>query len=279
MELVNLPGGSFWMGCDVTPPGAPASDDEEWVRPHETPRRRVCLSSFSIARLQVSQRLYQRLMGANPSAIVDDDLPVTHVTWREAMEFCNALSRVADIESAYFLDRDRVCWRRSADGYRLPTEAEWEYAAAGLTGRTYPWGDAPPGMQACWNGRGNALGRRNRKAPSPVWSFPEGSTPEGIIGMAGNVWEWCWDWFAPYEDALAATTDPWGPASPRVPDDRPMIPSGKPYRVLRGGAWNVEHPKHLKSTTRRFDDEGVRDPDIGFRVARGASPGAPVVVF
>lgn len=278
MDFVELPGGTFWMGCDPISADLHPEDDEEWVRPHEAPRRQMRVSSFAIAKVQVSQRLYQRIMAANPSSPVGDDLPVTHVTWRGAIEFCNTLSELAGLEKPYLLEEDRVCWRRSADGYRLPTEAEWEYAAAGPGGRTYPWGETVPGTQVCWNGKGSSLGRGNRKGPTPVWSFPEGATPEGVVGMAGNVWEWCWDWFAPYEDASTVSRDAWGPARSRVPADRPMIPGGKPYRVLRGGAWNVQHPKHLKTTTRLFDDENIRDPDIGFRIVRGAIQETPHIV-
>jgi formylglycine-generating enzyme required for sulfatase activity len=271
LEMCEVPGATFWLG---------ARGEDGRARSAERPRHRVKLSSFEIQKYPVTQRLYESVMGKNPSAHQGDCCPVHNVSFRDALAFCNELSMRRGLDPAYKFSGAEVTWVLDADGYRLPTEAEWELAAKGTGESLFPWGDEDPSDRACWKGPGNALGTLNRKGPSPVWNHPEGATPSGIFDMAGGVWEWCWDWFAPYSvwtaDDAEGVVDPIGPKRPRKPA-APDALEGERYRVLRGGAWNIEDPSWLRSTSRSVDREAARDPDIGFRLARGPKPGGVFV--
>ncbi|MCC6555064.1 MAG: SUMF1/EgtB/PvdO family nonheme iron enzyme [Polyangiaceae bacterium] len=247
LAMVKIPGGRFMMGSHEGERGA--SDDER-------PRREVHLSPFEMSRAPVTQRLYESVMRANPSRIEGDDLPIINVTWRGAVEFCNRLSALDGLSPAYQLDGESVIWLRGTNGYRLPTEAEWEHAARGADGRIYPWGDDPPGRQLCWNGPGNDEGQGSRIGPSPVGSYPDGASPFGLMDMAGNVLEWCWDWSGPYDPTPSALTDPIGP------------PEGA-ARILRGGSWTIDYPAGVRAAHRFRLAVSSRFDFVGFRCARG----------
>lgn len=253
--------------------GAHPEDTRAW--PSELPSRSVIVQGFALSVYPVTQRLYSLVMGANPSAYADACAPVHNVSFLDALSFCNQLSVQRGLEPVYIFEGGRVVWRKDADGYRLPTEAEWEHAAKGDRDALHPWGHEAPADQVCWNGPGNALGWRGRKSPSPVWNHPEGATLTGFFDMVGNVWEWCWDWFASFAEWSVnedePIIEPIGAVASRPPPVPRRVADGA-YRVLRGGAWNLEDPVALRTTVRSTDLETVRDPDIGFRVARGAKP-------
>lgn len=199
-------------------------------------RRRwtVCLRAYELAAVPVTQALYAEVTGRWPSAARGDRLPVETVSWWDAVEFCNALSRRAGLPSAYRPDAaaGRVEWDPDAAGYRLPTEAEWEYACrAGGTGPRYG-----PLEEIAWY-RGNSGGRIH-----PVG----GRRPNawGLYDMLGNAWDWCWDVY----DA-----EVYGE-----------------YRVLRGGGWFDEHWS-CRASVRRRSHPTFRVDDVGFRVARYSS--------
>lgn len=116
--MVSLPAGSFSMG---------SSEDEPWRSADET-LHTVTVSAFSISAYEVTQREYAALMGENPSAFQGESLPVEGVSWYDAIAYCNARSAAEGLTPAYTVDGSRVTWDLSSDGYRLPTEAEWEYA-------------------------------------------------------------------------------------------------------------------------------------------------------
>jgi formylglycine-generating enzyme required for sulfatase activity len=191
----------------------------------------VELAPYLLAAVPVTQARYAEVTGESPSAARGDDLPVECVSWFAAVRYCNALSERAALTPVYALsaEDEDVQWDVSADGYRLPTEAEWEYACrAGTIGPRY--GEL---ADIAWY-RHNALGAVHEvggKAPN-AWGFHD---------MLGNVWEWCWDVY-----------------------DRAAYGS---YRVLRGGGWSDEHWS-CRASVRRRSHPTFQIDDVGFRVAR-----------
>lgn len=157
-------------------------------------------------------------------------LPATDVAWWDAVRFCNTLSQREGLRPAYTLgDDDSAAWARDADGYRLPTEAEWEYACrAGTDGPRYGALDDIAWYRTTSDGRVHEVGT---KAPNP-W---------GLHDVIGNVWEWCWDL---YDPEVYGT-----------------------YRVLRGGGWFDEHWS-CRASVRRRSHPTLRIDDVGFRLAR-----------
>jgi formylglycine-generating enzyme required for sulfatase activity len=192
----------------------------------------VDLAPYQLATFPVTQALYARITGHRPSTAEEGDkLPVEGVSWWDAVRFCNTLSQQDGYTPVYHLqaDDEGVEWDASADGYRLPTEAEWEHACrAGTTGPHYG-----PLDEIAWY-RGNSEERIHDvggKRPNP-W---------GLHDMLGNVWNWCWDIY----DA-------------EVYGD---------YRVLRGGGWFDEHWS-CRASARRRSHPSFQVDDVGFRIAR-----------
>lgn len=211
-ELIALPAG------DVT------------LNDRRTRRRwTVELAPYAIAAEPVTQAQYAAVTGCSPSAARGDALPVETVSWFDAVGFCNALSARERLVPAYAVSGEDVHWEQAADGYRLPTEAEWERACrAGTAGPRYGALE-----QIAWF-RDNS-GERSH----PVG----GKLPNawGLHDMLGNVWEWCWDVY----DA-----EVYGE-----------------YRVLRGGGWS-DPEWSCRAGVRRRSHPTFRIEDAGFRVAR-----------
>ncbi|MFJ2632413.1 formylglycine-generating enzyme family protein [Streptomyces sp. NPDC087422] len=198
----------------------------------------VEVAAFEMAAVPVTQEAYAEVTGRRPSSVEGGRLPVEGVSWWDAAEFCDALSRREGLTPAYALDREaeRAEWDAAADGYRLPTEAEWEYACrAGTTGPRYGQLDA-----VAWH-QGNSDGRTHPVGGKEPNAF-------GLYDMLGNVWNWCWDVY----DAEVYGT----------------------YRVLRGGGWADEHWSCRASVRRRSHPTFGID-DVGFRVARSTAPPSP----
>jgi len=201
-ELLLVPAGQFTMGQ----PGG---------QPDEAPHA-VSIASFYMDRDLVTQELYEKTMGANPSKQKGAQNPVERIQWTDAARFCNKCSQLDGLTPCY----DLQTWecRFDADGYRLPTEAEWEYACRAGSSTRYFYGDDPASArQYAWckpesEGTAHPVGR---KLPN-AW---------GLDDMLGNVWEWCNDWYSDAYYQQGPSRDPRGPAS------------GK-QRVLRGGAWD-----------------------------------------
>jgi formylglycine-generating enzyme required for sulfatase activity len=238
-EMVDLPGGQFWMG---------SAADEARVHPDQCPRHEVAVAAFSIGRYAVTDKLYRAVMGGDPETIWDD-FPAVNVSWYDAIAFCNLLSDREGLTRAYVVKGKSVTWQADATGYRLPTEAEREYACRAGTQTAYSFGDdaAELGAHAwSWGNSGGQAHQVGTRRPNP-W---------GLHDMHGNVHEWCWDVYAPY---------PYEGPSPRV--------SSGSSRVLRGASWKTVL-KHCRSAHRGSMSPGKRHASVGFRCARGPLRGA-----
>jgi formylglycine-generating enzyme required for sulfatase activity len=231
---VSIPAGSFDMGSPTGEAGRYGA---------EGPVHRVQVSAFECLRFPVTRGLVRRARRWPFGR--DDRLPQVSLSWRDAIRLCNRFSAFEGLRPCYRIDGEHVHWDREADGWRLLTEAEWEYACRAGTGTRWSFGDdeARLGVHAWFSG--NAKGELHpvgRKRPNP-W---------GLHDMHGLGWEWCWDWYGPYERIDAV--DPTGPASGSS-------------RVLRGGAFGLR-AQDLRSAFRNWFGPGGRFQNSGFRCAR-----------
>ncbi len=255
---VDLEGGTFRMG---------SPDDEEGRYEREGPVHDVAVSAFQMMRVPVTRRLYQEIIGEDPGwpeAEDSADRPVNNITWFQAVRFCNALSDADGLEPCYEeLPGDKVRWHRKRDGYRLPTEAEWEYACRAGTPTRFSFGDDEAELERyAW------FDKNSEGQPRPVGQ--KEPNPWGLHDLHGNVWEWCWDWYGPYSRKKIA--DPGGP------DDRSplrqkliLLLSRTKRSVLRGGSfWYV--PRFVRSAGRDGGRPGFSGWSVGFRCVRGAHP-------
>jgi formylglycine-generating enzyme required for sulfatase activity len=220
-EMVFVEGGTFQMGSE---------NGNDNVRPvHQ-----VTLSSFNIGKYEVTQTQWREVMGTNPSYHTDcDQCPVERVSWNDVHDFIKKLNA------------------KTGKQYRLPTEAEWEFAArGGLKCKGYTFSGSNALTEVGW---------RRENAGYKTHPVGEKQANElGIYDMTGNVWEWCADWYGAYSAAHA--NNPNGPTSGHA-------------RVHRGGAWDYS-AQHCRSADRSRDDAGFRNNYGGFRlVLSSSSPG------
>lgn len=258
-----LPGGSFAMG----------SPESERQRDEDEAQHTVTLSPFYADPYEVTQADYEAVMGENPSVFSGDDLPVENVTWYDAVNYCNALSESRGLTPAYTINGNSVSWNRSAGGYRLLTEAEWEYACRAGTTTIYSIGDQVHSDYVNFQGSYPYLIEENyvsRRDSSVVTSRYRGSTiavnelaPNafGLYNMHGNVSEWVWDYYGEYD--TENTTGPAGALSGSL-------------RVNRGGSY-IDFGKHLRSAYRSATNPIDTDQNLGFRIGRNATVGEGVV--
>jgi formylglycine-generating enzyme required for sulfatase activity len=242
----------------------------------------ITLSAFYIGRYKVTQKEWVEVMGNNPSKFKGDDLPVESVSWYDCVEYCNKKSVKEGLKPCYNIDQDKrdpnnlndpafgaldtikwsVTLNTGADGYRLPTEAEWEYAAGGgQMSRSYTYSGSTNIDEVAWYWR-NAGDRYlsgfwdwptirdNHDQTKPVGSKKPNEL--GLYDMSGNVREWCWDWFG---DLKSNETDPQGSSSGYA-------------RVWRGGGW-IGADFCCESAFRGHLAGNGTGPDQGFRVCRG----------
>lgn len=238
--MVEVPAGSIYIGSTTG-------------EPDEVPVFKVNLSSFFISPSEVTQGEYRTVMGSNPSNFQSganaDSRPVEKVSWYDAVAFCNAASVSRGYDPVYTISGTTVTADFSRNGYRLPTEAEWEYAARGGSAThyfTYSGSNTVSDVAWYWNNAGSTT--------HPIANL--GFNELGLYDMSGNVWEWCWDWFADY--TASEKTDPHGPTS-------------SPYdsAVIRGGSVMNEQI-HQRVTNRNGTTRSGRYDDTGFRVVRGS---------
>jgi formylglycine-generating enzyme required for sulfatase activity len=248
-DFVFVRGGTFTMG-------SPASEPE---RGTDETQHRVTAGDFYIAKSSVTQREYSQLMDSNPSEFKGDNLPVENVTWFDAVRFCNARSAREGLTPAYTISGETVTWNRAANGYRLPTETEWEYACRAGTTTPFNIGSNITDREAnCYNNYGynnNSSGRVTggyRGRTTPVNSYAANSW--GLFDMHGNVADWCWDWYSEY--GVNVQTNPAGAATGTL-------------RVNRGGGWN-DFPKHIRSAYRAATPPGNGSFNLGFRIVLNA---------
>ena len=192
----------------------------------------VEIKPFYLAKYAVTQALYFEITGNNPSTFTGDKHPVETVTWRDAVTFCNALSERNDLNPCYHFDQeaDEIIFNPLANGFRLPTEAEWEYACkAGTSGIRYGELD-----QIAWykQNAGKTTQQVGLKTPN-AW---------GLYDMLGNVWEWCSDI---YDETVYGS-----------------------YRIIRGGGWSDEERGCMATNRRRSHPKSFKIEDLGFRLAR-----------
>ena len=230
-QMILVPSGIFQMGSIARE-----------AAPHEQPVIPTTVSCFYISRFPVTNAQYERFdldHRTRRSPTADESHPVVYVSSRHATAFCQ--------------------WLSARDGrkYRLPTEAEWEYAARGSDGRAYPWGEkldaghfanfADRRTNFPWSDRNIDDGYAET---APVGSYPRGASPFGPEDMAGNVFEWCLDYFDFYRGT--ARTNPRGPSNGQK-------------RVYRGGSWK-SRASSLRASARAFNTPDYTSNDVGFRI-------------
>ncbi|MBR4631620.1 MAG: SUMF1/EgtB/PvdO family nonheme iron enzyme, partial [Treponema sp.] len=206
----------------------------------------ITLSKFKISEMPVTQELYEKIVRRNPSNFKGADLPVEQVSWLDAIKFCNLLSRKEGLKLCYKKDfLGAIVCDFTADGYRLPTEAEWEFAARG--------GEASLGFRFSGSNNLNEAGWYCVNSKEKTREVKKRKANEiGLFDMSGNVWEWCNDFFAPY------------PAKPL------KNPRGQPtgdMRVARGGSWNSTAEECSVTSRASFSPAEINSA-IGFRIVR-----------
>jgi formylglycine-generating enzyme required for sulfatase activity len=234
MEFALIPAGSFIMGDE------PGPDMEGFIiaeihatkiteRYKTTPLHNVTISRpFYLGKYQVTQTQWEAVMGNNPSKFKGRNNPVENVSWHDAQEFIKRLNV-----------------REGHTRYRLPTEAEWEYAARAGTSTTYSFGNDKKALS------GYAWCDDSEVTPHPVGQKQPNAW--GLYDVHGNVWEWVQDWHGENYYASSPATDPGGPSSGQ-------------YRMLRGGSW-YDHPEFCRSGFRKYNSPDARYDFIGFRLA------------
>ncbi len=245
--LVKIPAGRFLQG---------SPDDERGHDNGEAPQHWVKISNdFLLGATEVTQAQWQIVMSATPSAnyACGPDCPVDNVSWLDAMLFCNRLSKLEGFKPCYFLDDGEVRWNQGCDGYRLPTEAEWEYAARAGGERAFASGKCLSTDEANYNGL-SPLGKcpegLDRNGPLRAGSLCPNAW--GLHDMHGNVKEWVWDWYGDYPD---------------LPQSDPLGPAGGVARVFRGGSWAMG-AEYCRAAYRGYDGPEDADRDRGLRLAR-----------
>jgi formylglycine-generating enzyme required for sulfatase activity len=236
-QMVPVPAGEFMMGSDDGAVDA-------------KPAHRVKVDTFLMDAHEITQEQYEKVMGTNPSRRKAPSNPVEQVTWAAAVKFCNARSTKEGLTPCYDLQTGKCTFE--ANGYRLPTEAEWEYACRAGTSSSFYFGDRPDQLKsyAWFDGNSDSKPHTVAQRKPNAW---------GLYDLAGNVWEWCNDFYGAkyYRNS---------------PTDNPRGPEEGEKRVLRGGAWSSS-AENCTSFVRNCDEAGTTDVCLtmdsnGFRCVR-----------
>jgi formylglycine-generating enzyme len=261
-RLLHIPGGSFWLGSHKHEKDADES---------EKPAHEIQLSDFYLGEYQVTQEYWQALMGDNPSRFKGERRPVEKVSWYDAAVFCNRLSLEVGLKPCYLVankkelvqnnkifgqaengtwelpNKGSVILDPSTNGYRLPSEAEWEYAARGGTythAARMTYAGSENLAQSGW------YNENSQNETKEVGLLLPNAL--GLYDLSGNVWEWCGDWYSGYPKERKK--DPQGPAEGRG-------------RVLRGGSC-FDRSRHCRVAYRHDYEPDYRYDYVGFRLAR-----------
>ena len=226
LEMVEIPGGTFIMG-------SPANEAERFS--NEGPQHQVTVPGFFMAKYQLTQAQYQAIMGSNPSAFKGNNRPVERVSWNDAVKFCEKLSQ------------------KTGKNYKLPSEAEWEYACRAGTTTPFYFGESITPELVNYDGNytyASAPKGQYRQQTTDVGSFPPNAF--GLYDMHGNVWEWCQDdYINSYNNA---------------PTDGSALTGRGSTKLLRGGSWHL-YPAYCRSAYRLYYGLDYDNAySIGFRV-------------
>ncbi|MBN1592026.1 MAG: formylglycine-generating enzyme family protein, partial [Candidatus Coatesbacteria bacterium] len=250
ITMVPVPAGAFLMGSSI------------WESGHnvdEGPQRTVNVSAFEMSETEITQYVWEDVMRWNGSYYSGDDLPVEEVTWFDCVSFCNELSREHGYAECYTISNiaydgnhivsAEVSCDFDPDGYRLPTEAEWEYACRAETNTRYYNGNIDAELSiVAWfqENSGDVTHPVGQKEPNS-W---------GLYDMHGNVWEWCWDWYD--SGYYAAQPDP---------DTDPTGSANGSERILRGGS-KIDDAWICRSAYRNSSGPSYQWSNVGFRIVR-----------
>ena len=206
------------------------------------------IGSTEIFEIESSYAQIEKVNGKFQAKAGMERHPVVEVSWYGAIAYCNWLSESQRLSPVYTIKGDQVTANWQANGYRLPTEAEWEYAARSR-GKAEKW--AGTSTESRLHEFGNYWGKEDGFAQTgPVGSLKANEL--GLHDMSGNVWEWCWDWKEEY---------------PSSPQTDPHGPSSGSYRVIRGGSWSFS-PAYLRCAYRNRYSPVLRFDSLGFRLSR-----------
>jgi len=238
--FVRIKAGTFWMG---------SSRDDISHNDDEILHRVTLTKDFYLMKHEVTQGDYRTLMFKKPSKFSScgSNCPVEKVSWYDAVAYANALSDKEGLTRCYSGSTDNIRWDKSCNGYRLPTEAEWEYAAR--AGQETWFAGSNSADEVAWYYKG--IKDNSGDTTHPVGQKKPNAW--GLYDMSGNVYEWCWDWYGPY---LRQFKDPTGPRSGE-------------FRVIRGGSWSHSAEfGRVEGRGRKY--LGLGESTIGFRLARTA---------